>query len=110
MSHSFHPDRWLPAHITGQVVLDPYARAEQQPRVQRVAAEVVAVESVIDLRDEVHEAELVTHLGAHARFQAALAAYGDAQELAPDTVRIPKYALDLCEHGQLHRRALTAAQ
>lgn len=108
MSHPVpHPDQWLPAHITGAVFDDPF-NPEERP-VRRIASEAImpeATEAVIDLI-AIEEAELAEQLRG-ARLQAALDAYAEGAELAPGASRVTRYALDVCDHGRLRRRALAS--
>lgn len=93
------PDQFLPAHINGRVFADPYEAPA--PTVRRITAEVVATEAYLD-------AELLDADARTARMRAALAAYEDAIDLTADTVRIPKYDLEICDNGHLHRNAALA--
>ena len=108
MSHPApHPDRWLPAHITGDVFADPFDADART--VRRVEAEVLLPEAADDVIDliAIEEAELAEQIRA-ARLQAAMDAYAEGAEIVPNARRVTRYSLDVCEHGRLRRRALAA--
>ena len=83
------PDEFLPRHISGRVVADPYATRSSKPvRVDSHVVSAAADEVVIDLvAIEAEEAELATGVARAAEVIAATAAERHLVDVEPEGSR-----------------------